>query len=324
MPASPGRPLIIGIATVDAVARTIDRFPAPGGLQTFDGLTMATGGCAVNTAIALARLGVGADIIARVGEDANGGFIAAELGRHGVDTSLLARDASSGTSYSFVAVHPGGERSFLHTTGANDKLCPEDIPDDTMQGRSLVFVTGMMVMRAMEGGAAAGVLGRARQAGARTMLDTVFVEGLSREEWSHRVGPCLPLLDDFVPSLAEARALSGRSDPEAAAKSFRDQGVGRVVIKLGDRGVLCLDEDGSVERVPALPVGRVVDATGAGDCWCAGYIAGGLGGESFGASAALGNAVAAMGVTGAGASGAVPRLEEVRAFMAGVGRRTED
>ena len=323
MPALSGRPLIIGIATVDAVARTVDRFPAPGGLQTFDQLDIATGGCAVNTTLALARLGVGADIITRVGCDTNGEFLTGELARHGVDTSLVARDQACGTSFSFVAVHAWGERSFLHTTGANAKLEAGDVPDAALRGRPLVFLTGVMVMDRMDGHEGAGVLERARRAGAVTMLDTVFVEGLSREEWHRRVGPSLPYLDVFVPSLPEARALSGRDDPGDAARSFLDEGVGRVVIKLGERGALCLDEGGRAERVPAFRVERVVDATGAGDCWCAGFIAGLLAGESFAACAVLGNAVAALGVTGPGASGAVPTLDAVRNFKESHGRPAE-
>lgn len=310
-----GRPLIIGIATVDAVARTVERFPAPGGLQVFDELTTATGGCAVNTTLALARLGIGADIITRVGRDPNGDFVLAELARHGVDTRRVVRDAERGTSFSFVAVHRGGERSFLHTTGANARIGADDVTEEALAGRPIVFVTGVMVMDRLDGEPAAGVLARARAAGAHTMLDTVFVEGLSTREWRDRVGPSLPSLDYFVPSLPEARAISGEAEPLAAAEYFRRAGVRFVAIKLGDAGALCLNEAGKGSHVPAYRVGSVVDATGAGDCWCAGLIAGLLASEPFPRAAALGNAVAALGITGPGASGAVPSLDEVRAFM---------
>ncbi|MBK7405565.1 MAG: carbohydrate kinase family protein [Phycisphaerales bacterium] len=316
MPAEAGRPLIIGIATVDAVARTIERFPAPGGLQVFDELTTATGGCAVNTTLALARLGIGADIITRVGCDPNGDFVLDELARHGVATDRVVRDPERGTSFSFVAVHPGGERSFLHTPGANARIAATDVPDEALAGRPIVFVAGAMVMDRLDGEPAAALLARARAAGARTMLDTVFVEGLSTREWRARIGPALPHLDDFVPSLPEALAISGEAEPLDAAEFFRREGVRRVAIKLGEHGALCLDEAGGVNHVPAFRVGRVVDATGAGDCWCAGLIAAFLAGEGLPTAAALGNAVAAMAITGPGATGAVPSLQEARAFVA--------
>lgn len=316
MPASTARPLIVGIATVDAVARTIDRFPAPGGLQVFDALTLTTGGCAVNTTLALARLGIAADIVTRVGDDANGRFVIDELARHGVETGLIVRDPGLPTSFSFVAVHPGGERSFLHTPGANAGLGPTDVPEQALAGRPIVFVTGAMVMDRLDGAPTASLLARARAAGARTMLDTVFVERLSTGAWRDRIGPSLPHLDDFVPSLPEALAISGRDDALGAAEFFRREGVRRVTIKLGERGALCLDETGRTTHVPACPVARVVDATGAGDCWCAGLIAGFLAGEALASAAALGNAVAAVAITGAGATGAVPSLDEARAFLA--------
>ena len=316
MPDRPGAPLIIGIATVDAVARTIERFPAPGGLQIFDELTTATGGCAVNTALALARLGVGADIITRVGKDPNGDFVLAELARHGVATDRVVRDPERATSFSFVAVHPGGERSFLHTTGANARLVPGDVPDEALAGRPIVFVTGAMVMDRLDGAPTASLLARARAAGARTMLDTVFVEGLSTRAWRDRIEPSLPHLDDFVPSLPEALAISGEAEALGAAEYFRREGVRRVAIKLGDRGALCLDEDGRSTLVPACRVERVVHATRAGDCWGAGLSAGILAGDALPAAAALGNAVAAIAITGPGATGAVPSLEEARAFLA--------
>ncbi len=309
------KPLIIGIATVDAVARTVDRFPAPGGLQAFEELTIATGGCAVNTALALARLGIPADVVTRVGRDPNGDFVVSELARHGVSDAGVVRDPSRGTSYSFVAVLGSGERSFLHTTGANARIAAADVSDAMLEGRPLVFVAGVMVMDSLDGEPAAGVLARARARGAQTMLDTVFVEGLAREEWVRRVGPALRHLDYFVPSLPEALAISGRGEPVAAAEFFRAEGVRRVVVKLGEAGALCLDEDGRVTHVPAFPVAEVVDATGAGDCWCAGFIAGLLGGAPFCGAARLGNAVAALGITGAGATSAVPPLADVRRFM---------
>lgn len=315
MHARPGRPLIIGIATVDAVARTIDRFPGPGGLVMFEELTTATGGCAVNTAIALARLGIGADLVTRVGRDPNGEFLLAELARHGVEPGGVVRDPERGTSFSFVAVHPGGERSFFHTTGANARIEGADVPDATLSRRPIVFVAGVMVMDRLDGEPAAEVLSRARGAGAVTMLDTVFVEGLEQSEWRRRVMPALEHLDFVVPSLPEALAVSGTTDALDAAGFFRDAGAVNVVIKLGARGVLCLDERGRDQLVPAYAVQHAVDATGAGDCWCAGFIAGLLEGEPLERAATLGNAVAALGVTGPGATGAVPRLRDVRAFM---------
>ncbi len=309
------RVLVIGIAVVDAVARPVDAFPAPGGLRLFDELSLTTGGCAINCAIALAKLGVGVDVVSRVGRDVLGDFVVSELSRAGASTSAIVRDVSRATSFSFVAVPTGGERSFLHTKGANAALCPADVSEGTLAGKTLVFVTGVMLMDALDGEPAAGLLRDARARGARTVLDTVYVEGLPREQWQRRVTPSLKHLDYFIPSEAEAKELAGTGDMSQAARAFVRDGARNVVIKLGARGVLCLDESGRETTVPAFKVPQVVDTTGAGDCWAAGFLAGLLEGRPLPDAARLGNAVAALSVQAAGATTGIRSMDQVTSLM---------
>lgn len=309
--------LIVGIAVVDAVARTVDSFPVPGGLRFFDDLTFTTGGCAVNCSIALAKLGLGSDVVARVGADPLGDFVIAELTRNHVSPAHVVRDPGRSTSFSFVAVPSGGERAFIHTTGANATLRREDVALELLRGKRLVFVTGAMLMDALDGEPAAELLRVARAGGAVTLLDTVYVESLARRAWEKRVGPALKHLDYFIPSEPEARALSGLGDPGAAARAFRGAGARNVVIKLGAAGVLCLDEAGRETLVPAFHVPKVVDATGAGDCWAAGFIAGLREGRAFTEAARLGNAVAACGVQAPGATTGIRGMAQVVGLMAG-------
>lgn len=317
--------VIIGIATVDALGRPVDDFPRPGGLRFFDELTLATGGCAVNCAIALSRLGVPCRLVTRVGGDILGDFVVAELTRNGVATGGVIRDASVNTSFSFAAVRSDGERAFLHTTGANARIRPADLPAEglfansaagrdarpTQTGRdarsahSLLFVAGAMLMDALDGPPTAQLLAAARAAGATTLLDTVYVESAPQAEWERRVGPALPHLDYFLPSLPEARALSGLTDPAEIAGQFQSRGTQNVIIKLGAEGVYCRSAAGAEFRIPAEPVERVVDATGAGDCWSAGFLAGLAAGLPLERALRAGNAVAACGIQAVGATSGV-------------------
>jgi len=309
--------LVVGIAVVDAVARPVDAFPAPGGLRFFDELTFTTGGCAVNCAIALAKLGVAVDVVARVGRDPLGEFVIAELARGDVSSQHIIRDEAKATSFSFVAVPTGGDRSFLHTTGANAVLRADDVPAELLVDKRIAFVTGLMLMDALDGEPAASVLRAARAAGALNVLDTVFVEGVDRAEWRRRVIPSLPHLDYFVPSEREALAISGVDDIEDAARAFQREGARNVVIKLGERGVFCLDEAGRGEQVAAYRVARVIDATGAGDCWAAGFLAGLLEDRNLVDAARLGNAVAAVSVQAPGATTGIRSMDQVKAVMHG-------
>lgn len=294
--------LVCGISVVDAIARPIDTFPAPGGLCLFESLHWSTGGCAVNCSIALSRLGLPPRLVTRVGADFLGDFVISELTRAGVDTSSVVRDADRPTSFSFVAVPESGERSFIHTKGASDTICERDVPEALLSASRFVFVTGAMLMNALDGEPTARLLARAKAAGATTLLDTVFVEGLDRAEWRRRMEPALPCVDCFIPSEAESRAIAGTDDPGAAAREFQWLGARRVVIKLGARGVLCVDETGVESLVPAIRVDHVFDATGAGDCWSAGFIAALSRGRSFHGAARIGNAVASLSVQAAGAT----------------------
>lgn len=307
--------LIVGIATVDAIARPVDEFPRPGGLLFFKHLTMSTGGNAVNCSIALAKLGVPCNVVARVGTDMLGDFVLAELTRHGVSTDGIVFDDSTSTAFTFAAVASNGERCFLHTTGADARLCRADVPPERLRGRKLVFVTGTMLTDSLDGQPTAELLADARAAGAATLLDTVYVESAPAEEWCRRVHPALPQVDYFIPSHPEARAISAREDLSEIAKDFQARGARNVVIKLGERGVFCRDGQDRERLVPAFRVEPVVDATGAGDCWSAGFLVGLRTGLALEQAAQLGNAVAAHGIQAPGATAGVKPLAQIRAFM---------
>ena len=311
--------LVIGIATVDAIGRPIDEFPGPGGLRFFERLTMSTGGCAINCSIALAKLGAPCDTIARVGADILGDFVVAELARHGLNTAGIVRDPQTSTAFTFVCVSSAGERCFFHTMGADARLCRADVPSATLPGRKLVFVAGTMVMDDLDGEPTAALLTDARAAGVTTLLDTVYVETASRAEWQRRVLPALPHVDYFIPSHAEARAISGLEDPSSIARDFQSHGARHVIIKLGAQGAFCRDADGREERVPALHVPKVVDTTGAGDCWSAGFLAGLREGLPITHAARLGNAVAAQGIQAAGATAGVQSLAAAQASVSQAG-----
>jgi sugar/nucleoside kinase (ribokinase family) len=274
---------------------------------------MATGGCAINAAIALSKLGIACDVAARVGADMLGDFVSSELHRHKLSTRLLARDAQRTTSFSFAAVGPSGERSFLHTTGANAAFCLDDVPLEEVRSRKFLFIAGSMLMDTLDGDRTAALLREAKRAGVVTLLDTVFVESAPPLEWQRRIGPALPHLDFFIPSRSEARALSGQDDPAAAARAFQKAGAKNIAIKLGHGGVFIRDGAGKEQTIAAFMVDAVVDSTGAGDCWAAGFLAGLSTGSDISGAAKLGNAVASHGIQAAGATAGVKSLTDVRA-----------
>lgn len=307
--------VIVGICTVDALGRFVETYPQRQGLEFFDQLSLATGGNAVNCAIALRKLGLPCTVIVKAGTDILGDFLVAELNRHGLDARGIIRDGSAGTPFTFVCVHRDGERSFLHTPGTNATLTLADLPQELLAPAELLLLTGTMLMPALDGEPSATLLARARAGGATTLLDTVYADALPAAEWSRRVEPCLPHLDYFLPSLAEAARLCGRDDPADCAERFIRAGCRNVIIKLGAAGAYVRPAGAAPYHVAGYAVAKTVDTTGAGDTWCAGLLAGLALGRALPAAVRLGHAVAAHGVQAVGATTGIPLLARVDAFQ---------
>lgn len=305
----------IGICTVDAIGQTVDDYPPPGGLRLFDKLTLTTGGNATNCSIALGKMGIPCDIIVKVGNDALGDFVVSEAKKYGVNTAGVIRGTGIHTPYTFVCVLSSGQRSFFHTMGANGTLCYDDINLDIVRKAKFCFVTGTMVMKTFDGQQTARLLKEAQKAGVRTLLDTVYLDNASTQQWHDSIFPCLPHLDYFIPSQPEARAISGMSHPSEIARMLQYRGCKNVVIKLDKDGVFCRDADGQETHVPSYVVDRVVDTTGAGDSWCAGFLAGLSKGKSMTEAALLGNATAAHCIQAPGASTGILPLAQIEAFQ---------
>ncbi|HXK85379.1 MAG TPA: sugar kinase [Phycisphaerae bacterium] len=305
----------VGICTVDAIGQTIDSYPPPGGLRLFDKLAMTTGGNAVNCSIALAKMGLPCDVVVKVGDDALGEFVLSECRKYGVNTEGIIRAPGIHTSYSFVCVMPGGQRSFFHTMGTNGTLCYDDINLDIIRQAKFCFVTGTMVMKTFDGEQTARLLAEARKAGAKTLLDTVYVDNATTEAWHAAIHPCLPVLDYFIPSYPEAKAVTGLTEPNDMAKALQARGCRNVVIKMDERGAFCREADGTETFVSSYQVEKVVDTTGAGDCWSAGFLAGLRERLSMPEAALLGNATAAHCIQAPGASTGIVPLEQIKAFQ---------
>lgn len=305
----------IGILVADVVTRTVRALPERGKLSLMDHIDLFTGGCAVSSAVDMARLGLKTAVSGKIGADGFGSFLKQSLAADGIDVSHVAVDNTCGTSASVVLVDEGGERSFLHALGANAAFTDTDVPDALLASSRIVFVAGTMLMPAFDGEPCACVLHRARQFGAITALDTAWD---AQGRWMRVLAPSLPLLDYFLPSYDEAAALTGETDPERMADLFLEKGVGTVVIKLGGEGCLAATEKGKW-RVPGFRVPVVRDTTGAGDAFCAGFLTGITSGLPLTEAARMGNAVGALCVAEVGASTGIRDLAQVRQLMSNTG-----
>jgi sugar/nucleoside kinase (ribokinase family) len=297
----------IGILVADVVARPVDVLPAAGTLALVDSIVLRGGGCALNTSSALTRLGLRAAVLGKVGADAFGDFLVGLLKERGVDGSGVFRDPTVPTSGSVALVDSSGERTFLHTPGANNALRADELGEAAFEGRAL-HLAGALVLEALDGEPSAALLAEARSRGLHTSLDTVF-DGSGR--WD-RVLRALPHCDLVTPGRAEAEAISGEPDPARAARRLRELGAGIAAVTLGADGcqVAADDYEG---HVPAVAV-DAVDGTGAGDAFVAGFLYGRLAGWTTEACARFANAAGALATTAVGAFEGVGDLQRTRAL----------
>ena len=299
------RPLLVyGDVSVDIGLR-IDEFPTPGGDVPASRPRVTAGGSAANCAVSAARLGVGVNLVARVGDDLFSDLLTADLERHGIGTSAVEKTA--GPSPLVVAlIDSQGQRSFISSRGpASDVTLPEMYLSGLREA-SMMHLSGYSFQNPGSRSVALHLRGEARRRGIAVSLDPspLFAEHYRPESgWLAEV--------DFVfPNLHEATAITGRSSPEEAARALRGLGARTVVVTMGADGCLVLDDGGPV-RIPAITDLPVVDTTGAGDGFAGGFLAVTLAGGTPVLAGRVGTLVAARTISERGGHTASPTLEEL-------------
>ncbi|MCS7301203.1 MAG: sugar kinase [Fimbriimonadales bacterium] len=300
----------VGILVADVVAKPVSRYPERGVCVHVEQMELHVGGCASNTGLALAKLGLPVCVVGKVGHDAFGDFLVNTLQQHGVDTRGVRRSPTAATSSTMVMVHPDGERSFIHHMGANAEFRPDDIDWSLISDCAIFHLAGAYLMPQMDGEPAAQVLREAKQRGMITCLDTTWD---ASGQWMRLLQPCLPYLDYITPNYGEASMLTGETDPERIADRLLAEGVGTAVVKLDARGCFVKNR-ATAFHLPACQV-EVVDMLGAGDCFVAGWLAGVALGWDLRHTARLANAVGALCVAALGATTGVRPLSDTLTFM---------
>ena len=297
--------LCLGIFVADVLAKPIRKIPELGKLELFDEMELHTGGCANNTAIGLARLGILSGAMGKVGNDGFGDFIIRNLKENKIDAQGVKRAADANTSFTFVMIAPGGERSFLHYIGANATLRYEDIDFDLIKECKILHIAGSFLMPGFDGEITAKVLRKAKELGVKTALDTAWD---SKGNWLNLLEPCFSYVDIFLPRIEEAKLLANRTEPPEIADFFLNYGIKIVGLKMGVEGSYIRTKDEEI-WMPAYKV-QTVDTTGAGDAFVAGFLAGTIMGWDIEKTAKLANATGAACVTAIGTTAGIKNLEE--------------
>jgi sugar/nucleoside kinase (ribokinase family) len=302
--------IAMGVHVVDVLARPVTEIPAGQGGQLVEEIRITPAGSAGGAAITLAKLGANVRSAGAIGDDALGDVLLTLLDNCRVDTSLLVRRSGVQTSASVLPIRPDGSRPALHVVGANATYGPDDAPWDAIAESTHLHLGAPEFMG---GEKAAQIASFARAHGAVTSAD-FLAPGEQAAQILDWIAPVLPELDYLLPNDEQVLALTGASDVADGCRALVERGIGCVAATCGRDGVVVVDSE-STEIVPAFAI-EVVDTTGCGDSFTAGFLRGLALGRSRREAALLGCAAAALVAQGLGSDQGDFDLAAADAFAA--------
>jgi adenosine kinase len=298
----------IGNAIVDVIARTEDDFLAKqkmrkGAMQLIDEAQAGaiydamgpavevSGGSAANTIVGVASLGGRAAFIGKVKDDELGRVFAHDIRAAGVAFATPPASAGPSTARCYVLVTPDGERTMNTFLGAAQDLHPNDIDADAIAAAQIIYLEGYLwdPPHAKEAVLTAAKIANGSERDVALTLSDSFYVGRYRAEFLDliRTGT----VDIVFANESELHSLYETADFDTAVKALRND-VRLAVITRSEKGCLVVTRE-ETDAIPASPIERLVDATGAGDLFAAGFLVGLSRGGDYRTAARLGALAAA-------------------------------
>ena len=311
--------LVVGEINPDIVVADPDPVPAFDEVERLVGsISMTVGSSSAIFACGAARLGLRTAFAGVVGDDAFGRYMLDELAGRGIDVSACTVDPDHPTGAT-VVLTSGSDRAILTAMGSIGGLEVEALPPSLID-RARHLHSGSFFLQDTSRDRLPSFFAAARDRGVTTSFDTNWDPAGG---WDGGVAAMLAAADLFFPNAVEARRIAGIDDVDEAARTLAARGaVGRtdggpiVVVKLGTAGALACRPDGTMTRLPAMPI-AAVDTTGAGDSFNAGFLRAWLDGADLRESLELGVVCGALSTRASGGVDGQPTLAEARDAAAG-------
>ena len=292
--------IVVGSLNTDLVVRA-PRFPKPGETISGEDLQIIPGGKGANQAVAAARQGMSVAMVGRVGNDSFGPELIDNLKRNNVNASHVQIDSESATGTAIIVVAEEGQNSIVLSAGGNGKVNSEDLVDVPFSDYKLLLLQLEIPIETVLS-AARG----AKESGLRVLLNPAPARSLPDE--------LLSLPDFIVPNESELGLLTGLPvndipSAKAAAKSLLERSIKNVIVTLGAKGALIVNQE-ITKHIPPFQV-KVVDTTAAGDAFIGGFASALLQDKSLEEAVRYGCACGALATTKLGAQPSLPTKEEV-------------
>lgn len=300
--------LVLGEINPDVIVRAVDPRPQFGQVERFvDTIDLVVGSSSGIFACGAARLGLRVAFVGVVGNDAMGRFMLDALRTHGIDVSGCRVDESVPTGAS-VILAGDADRAILTAPGTVPLLRDDDVPAALLDRARHLHVGSVFLLDALRPRLAER-FAAARRAGITTSFDCNWDP---RGTWDGGLRQILGEADVFLPNAAEATRITGLDAIEDAARALAAAGPRVVAVKCGVDGAIAAEPDGTITRVPAIPV-DAVDTTGAGDSFDAGFLASWLAGRGVRDCLAVGVACGSLSTRGIGGTVTQATLAEAEA-----------
>ncbi|NKB52040.1 MAG: kinase [Rhizobiaceae bacterium] len=301
---------VIGFYVLDILGRPVTVIPEFGNVEFIEEIKLTVAGTAGGTVVNTAKLGLNSLAVGAVGEDEKADWVLSNLEKHGVDISSMQRLPGVSTSATILNVRPNGDRPALHARGASDHF---DVPAemyDRVFDAPIVHLGGTGLLKKIDGEPSVRLLKEAKNRGRTATFDLIGTD----EHTIKIVKPLLPHIDYFMPSIEEARDLSGKQTADDCADAMLEAGATICIITLGPDGVFYADKSGLRKQSNAYDI-EVVDTTGCGDGFDAGFIAALHHKMDLDTSLRFAQASAALVATGLGSDAGVTSFEDTKNAM---------
>ena len=302
--------LSAGLIVSDIVVYPIDFGKFNIDTQPIENITYASGGDALNVAVNLAGLGIDAGIAGVIGNDPPGERILSVVESAGINHECMIKSKNNQTSTSIVLCKKTGEHHFIYYGKSNDEFNESMISDAVLSEIKILNVSSAMALRSLDGKGLQELFRRAKKYGVITTLDAAHDRD---DKWLEKAEEAFRYTDVFFPSYDEARMITGNAQTEKMAEFMKKYGLKIFGVKLGAKGCYITNfDDGGGKIVPAFPCDNVVDTTGAGDAFMAGFICGLLKGFYYIDCALLGSAASNYCIRHFGSTGYLPEFSRIR------------
>ncbi len=301
---------VIGLYILDVLGRPVTKIPDGGNVEFIEEIRLTVAGTAGGTVVDAAKLGLNCLAVGAVGDDEKADWVLHTLKKHGVDISAMQRLSGVPTSATILNIRPNGDRPALHMRGASD--CLDVLPEmyDQVFDAPIIHLGGTGLLKKLDGPPSEILLAEAKRRGCTVTFDLIATDSNT----INIVKPLLPHIDYFMPSIEEARDLTGKELADDCADVLMDAGATACVFTLGPDGSYFANRSGVRKVSPAYDI-EVIDTTGCGDAFDAGFITALHHKMDLDTSMRFAQASAALVASGLGSDAGIVSIEDTRNAM---------